>query len=349
MAVCAVVALVGIANGFRLTFLEFYQGVGIDLLVVRTGSARRLTSTIEESLGEKIAAIDGVREVIPGLADVVSFPDMGLYMVPVSGLVPETRVFESMQPVRGRRLTKEDGRAVMLGVTLADSMGKTTGDIVEVVVGEPFTVVGVYESFNVIQNGSMVVTIKELQRLMGREGQVSGFSIVTDDSADDALQHRIANEVKELEHGISVRPTREHVDSLTEIQLAVAMAWLTSTVATIIGTVGMLNTMFMSIQERTLEIGLLLAIGWTRLRIILMVVLEAIMLSACGAVVGTVCALGLVALLTRMPAVNGLIEGHVSTIVIGQGFLIAIIVGVLGGLFPAVRASNLSPSEALRH
>ena len=66
LAVGSVVSLVGIANGFKHTFLEFYQGVGIDLLVVRSGSARRLTSTMEESLGDKIAALPGVVEVIPG-------------------------------------------------------------------------------------------------------------------------------------------------------------------------------------------------------------------------------------------------------------------------------------------
>ncbi len=349
LAVCAVVALVGIATGFKRTFMDFYQGVGIDLLVVRTGSARRLTSTMEESLGDKIAALDGVKEVVPGLADVVSFPDVGLYMVPVSGLMPETRVFESMKPVTGRRLTKADGKSVMLGVTLAESLGKTTGDTVEVVEGEPYEVAGVYDSFNVIQNGSIVMSVKELQGLMGREGQVSGFSIVTDDPTNDAQLKRIAKEVSALESGISVRPTREHVESLSEIQLAVAMAWLTSTVATIIGAVGMLNTMFMSIQERTLEIGLLRAIGWTRTRIISMILLEAIILSILGAVIGILSALGLVAMLTRMPAVNGLIEGHISLIVIGQGFLIAILVGLIGGLLPAIRASKLSPSEALRH
>ncbi len=348
LAVGSVVALVGISTGFKQTFLEFYEGVGIDLLVVRTGSARRLTSTIDESLTEKIRALPGVKEVIPGLADVVSFPDEGLYVVPISGLVPETRVFESMKLVSGRMLTLADGKAVILGLTLADSLGKTTGDRLEVVEGNEFEIVGVYDGFNVIQNGSMVMSVKELQQLMGRQGQVSGISIVVEDASDKDLLDRISQQVEAMESGLTVRPTREHVESLSEIQIAIAMSWLTSSVAILIGTVGMLNTMFMSIQDRTLEIGLLRAVGWSRIRVVSMILSEAVFLSTLGACLGIAAAFLLVKLLTRMPAVNGLIEGQISATVVGQGFMIAILVGFLGGLFPAMAASRLSPNEALR-
>jgi putative ABC transport system permease protein len=349
LAVCAVVSLVGIANGFKSTFMDFYQGAGVDLLVVRSGSARRLTSTLDETLGDRIAALDGVVDVIPGLADVVSFPDQGLYVVPVSGLVPETQVFEAMEPISGRRLLKTDDRAVMVGITLADSLGKKVGDKLEIVEEEEYTIVGIFESFNVLQNGSLVISVPELQRLMGREGEVSGFSIITRDASDKELLDRIAVAVTAMEPEVKVRPTREHVESLTEIQMAVAMAWLTSAVAIVIGSIGVLNTMFMSIQERTLEIGLLRAIGWTRVRIVAMILLESVLLSAIGAAIGISVAFVLVSLLTQMPAVNGLIEGRIQFAVVMQGLIIALVVGFLGGLLPAFAASRLSPSEALRH
>jgi putative ABC transport system permease protein len=152
-----------------------------------------------------------------------------------------------------------------------------------------------------------------------------------------------------MEPEVKVRPTREHVESLTEIQMAVAMAWLTSAVAIVIGSIGVLNTMFMSIQERTLEIGLLRAIGWTRVRIVAMILLESVLLSAIGAAIGISVAFVLVSLLTQMPAVNGLIEGRIQFAVVMQGLIIALVVGFLGGLLPAFAASRLSPSEALRH
>lgn len=348
IAVCAVVALVGISTGFKHSFMKFYESVGIDLLVVRSGSARRLTSTMDEGLGPKIEKLPGVKEVIPGLADVVSFPEENMYVVAVSGLEPETPPFEEFTVIEGRQLKKSDGKTVMLGVTLADSLSKKVGDIIDIVEGEPFEIVGIFDSFNVIQNGTMVVSIKELQRLMDRENQVSGFSIVTDDPSDTAALDRIAREVEKMESGITVRSTRDHVESLSEIQMAIAMAWLTSTVAILIGTVGMLNTMFMSIQERTLEIGLLRAVGWSQKRVISMILLEAVFLSLIGAVVGTLAAFGLVKLLTQMPMVNGLIEGRIGSDIVFMGILVAVLVGFVGGLLPAISASRLSPNEALR-
>ena len=348
IAVGAVVSLVGIANGFKQSFLEYYQGAGIDLLVLRSGSARRLTSTMDEKLGESIAQLPGVTEVVPGLADVVSFPDEGLYVVAVSGLVPETRVYDLMEVTDGRALTRDDGRAVMLGVTLAENLQKSVGDTVEVVEEEPYEVVGIFDGFNVLQNGSIVMSVTELQRLMGREGQVSGFSIITTDATDDALLDRIADDVEKMDSGIVVRRTREHVETISEIQIAVAMAWLTSTVAILIGTVGMLNTMFMSVHERTTEIGLLLAIGWSRLRVIGLILNEAALLSFVGGMLGIGCAMILVNVLTSMPTASGLVEGKISPSVVGQAMLIALVVGLLGGVLPAFRASRLTPMEALR-
>lgn len=348
IAVASVVALVGIASGFQATFLEFYEGVGIDLLVVRTGSARRLTSTIDQSLVPKIEAVKGVTEVIPGLADVVSFPDEGLYVVAVSGLVPETMVFDHMEMIGGRKLTKEDGKACMLGATLADTLGKKTGDKVEIVEGDEFVIIGVFDGFSVIENGSIVVSVGQLQRLMDRDGQVSGISVIVDEPSNEAELERIAAEIKTMEQGISVRQTKEHVESLSEIQVAIAMAWLTSVVAMIIGTLGMLNTMLMSLQERIGEIGLLRAVGWTRSRIAKMILAESILMSVIGGLMGVVAAFILVAILTELPVAKGLIEGRIDLKVIGQGMLIAVIVGVLGGVLPALNATRLAPADALR-
>ena len=80
IAVGSVVALVGIANGFKDSFMEFYQSAGVDIIVTRSGSQRRLTSTLNESLSDRIQALPGVKEVVPGLADVVSFADVNLYV-----------------------------------------------------------------------------------------------------------------------------------------------------------------------------------------------------------------------------------------------------------------------------
>ena len=128
IAVGSVVALVGIASGFEETFLSLYKGSGIDMIVVRAGAKQRLTSTLDEALGARIEELPGVHAVIPGLADVVSFEEYGLYGVLVEGWVPETVVFDHIQVLAGRSLRRDDRKAVMLGSVLAKNLEKKVGD-----------------------------------------------------------------------------------------------------------------------------------------------------------------------------------------------------------------------------
>jgi len=348
IAVGSVVALVGIANGFRDSFLEFYKAADVDMVVVRSGSQRRLTSTLDETLADRIQALPGVKEVVPGLADIVSFSEANLFVVPISGLIPETHVFDHFKITNGRTLLKTDKKSIVLGIDLAQALGKEVGSKLDVVEGQPFEVIGIFDSSNVFESGSILMPLIDLQELMGREGQVSGVSVTVKDPNDHAAMERLSEQIKGLEHGLSVRTTREHVESLSEIQMAIAMAWLTSTVAILIGTLGTLNTMFMSIQERVREIGILRALGWERKRIVAMILGESVAISFFGGLVGAVGALLLVQLLTRLPAVNGLIQGRIDWVVLLQGISISLLVGFIGGLLPAISASRLTPAAALQ-
>ena len=348
IAVGSVVALVGIANGFKDSFLDFYKASDVDIIVARMGSQRRLTSTLDEILASKIQAQPGVKDVVPGLVDVVSFPEANLFLVPVSGLVPETQVFNHFKVNKGRLLLKSDDRSIVLGVDLAATLGKDVGDSLDVVEGEAFQIVGLIESSNVLENGAILMPLPALQKLMGREGQISGVSVTVLDPQDRALVERLTRQIKELEPGLSVRTTKEHVESLTEIQIALAMAWLTSTVAIVIGMLGTLNTMFMSIQERTREIGILRALGWERSRVAMMILGESVTIGLAGGIAGTLAAVTFVRLLTRVPAVNGMIQGRIDVTVLAEGMLTAVLVGLLGGLLPALSVSKMKPAEALQ-
>lgn len=348
LGVASVVSLVGISTAFKQTFMKLYSEAGIDLLVVKGRVGRQLESGIAESLVEKVTAIDGVANVIPGVNDVISFPEYDLFMVVVNGWVPESFVFEHLQLAKGRFITHQDHRKVNLGSVLANNLNKQVGDQVEVYDGELFEVVGIFDSFSILESGSVVMPMRELQPLIGREDQVLGMSVITSDGNDAELVQRVAADIEALERGIVARPAREHVDSLTEIKLVTAMAWLTSAIALVIGGVGVMNTMIMSVQERTREIGVLRAIGWRRNRIVRMILYEAVSLSVIGAIVGIGAALLLVRFLSQQPAVSGLIETDIPAFVLGTGLTLAVAVGVLGGFFPALVAARMTPTAALR-
>jgi putative ABC transport system permease protein len=109
-----------------------------------------------------------------------------------------------------------------------------------------------------------------------------------------------------------------------------------------------MNTMLMTVFERTHEICILLALGWRRGRIIRMVLWESALIGLFGGVAGVLIGAVGVKVLGRMPAIRGLLEPDLSLNLLMVSVAIAITVGVISGLYPAWRSSRLAPSRALR-
>ena len=355
LSIGTMVALLGIAEGFNQSFAEVYQKRGIDMVVVQAGTADSLASYLDERVGKLLERLSGVNSVTPGLVDLVAFKEAGMFAVPVSGRKPDSLLSNDLKILRGRRLQVGDKQAVLLGMILAKNLGKQTGDSVAIG-GQEFQVVGVYESFSTFENGSAVMPLKELQRLKGRLHQVTGFLLVLNGSGDksalvDSLHYKI-EEMKD-EQGrslnLAAHSTQDHVGSAMQVRIARAMALLTSIIALFIGSIGMLNTMTTAVLERTREIAILRAIGWRKSRVIRMVLGESLLLCISGAVNGILTAIITTRLMSSLPAVNGLLGKHIPGSVILEGFLLAILVGLIGGVSPAYRAARLLPTEGLRH
>lgn len=347
VAVAAVVALVGVADGFYRSFLDLYTRRGCDLVVQHTGGMQRLSSGVDEKLGDRIRRLPGVRQVIGGLMDVVSFPESDLYAVIVNGWPPDCPVWNQQRVISGRRLHSGDRRRVMLGRVLAANLGKTSGDTVEIY-AERFEVAGVFESVSVYENGAAFMLLHEMQRLVDRPGQVTGYVVLAERSDDRQAVAQLQRRIERLAPRLTVLPAAQFVGSISQIQLSRAVAWLTSAIAGVLGAIGMLNTMAMSVFERAREIGVLRAVGWRRSRIVRLLLGESVVIATVGAALGSLAAAALVQALGRFPATSGLIEGRIPPLVICQGFVLATVVGLAGAAWPALWAANLPPVAALR-
>ncbi|HID77811.1 MAG TPA: ABC transporter permease [Planctomycetaceae bacterium] len=356
VAVAAVVALVGIARDFESSALEIYQRQGTNLVVLRAGTVQWANSVLDERLGQEIARIEGVRRVSGLLFEMISFDDYDLFGVMVRGLPPDSFVLEGLELVgpKSRLIRPDDGRVVLLGQRLAEGLGKTVGDEVKVV-EEPFEVIGIFESPNLFESGSMIMPLDQLQRLQDRKGQVTLFSVVAergDRETVEAICRRITTEIPRLVEyapSLEARPVQEFVEQAVELRLARSVAWLTSAIALVVGTIGMINTMLMAVFERTRELALLRAIGWRKSRVVRMILLESVLLGVAGAVLGTVGGIVLTRILSMLPASGRMVAGDISASVVLQGFAVAMVVGVCGGVYPALRAARLAPTEGLRH
>jgi len=347
IAIAAVIILVGISWNFQNSFMAIYNSKGIDLVVVHAGSSNQLASSLDEKMADRLRKVEGVADVAPSLVDTVAFEDQNLASVLVDGWVPGSLLFRGIKVIDGRALQEGDDKTVMLGRVLAMTLGKKAGDPIQIA-GEPFKVVGIFESESWFENGSLLMPLGTLQKMMGREGQVTGFLIratASDQQSISALRKRIESTIS----GVAATPARDHVQSDTQIRLAKAMSWTTAAVALLLGSVGMLNTMLMSIFERTREIGILRAVGWRRRRVLALVLGEALAISLIGTVLGTILAVIGLRTLTLAPTARGFINPNLPPEVLLIALAMGIGLSLLGGLYPAARAAALEPTEALRY
>lgn len=347
VGVSAVVSLMGISWGFEQSFLTIYESKGIDLVVIKAGIGDRLTSNLSAQLEAKIQAIPGVREAVGSLTDVVSFEQANLMSVLANGWTPGCLLFRGIRMIEGRDLKADDSRDAILGRVLAMNLKKKAGDAIEIS-GEPFQVVGIYESDSLFENGGLVIPLKELQRMMGREGEVSGF-VVSTETPDRAAVEAVGKRIEAGVPGVAAVPARDFVQGDNQIRLVKSMAWATSLIAMILGSVGVLNTMMMTVFERTKEIGILRALGWRRARVMSLILGEATALGAAGAVLGTTLGFLGVKIIAATPMGSIFIAEHLPTTVLMIGILLGLALSTIGGFYPALRAAGLEPSEALRH
>jgi putative ABC transport system permease protein len=346
VGVAAVVSLLGIAWGFERSFMTIYESKGIDLVVVKAG-VDRLTSHLDESLEGRVEQIPGVKDAVGSLTDIVSFEEAGLTTVLINGWKPGSLLFRGIRVVEGRALREGDAQSAMLGRVLALNLKKRAGDTVDIT-GEPFRVAGVYESDSLFENGGVIVPLKELQRLMGREGDVSGI-VVAAASPERRSVEALARRIEATIRGVAAVPARDFVAGDNQIRLVKAMAWATSVIAMVLGSVGVLNTMMMAVFERTREIGVLRALGWRRRRVLGLVLGEATALGLTGVVLGSAIGFAGVKALAQAPMGSIFITSDLPPGVLGIGLVLGLGLSLLGGLYPALRAAALDPTEALRH
>ena len=378
VAVGSMIALLGVSYNVERSVEAAFDARRVDLVVMQKGKSLGLDSEFGEYFVKQTAAMPEVERVSEGVVGSVNMVrangTVDDTIILVQGWRPENFGYEDLTMIRGRRLEAGDDDKlarksspgeqpeppkIILGRILAGNLNKDVGDLITFVGApdRPFEVVGVFKSRVVFEEGGAIVPFDDGQALHSRKGKVTGFSVrVKKDSPDAAAEvEAVKRRIEALRDpdAPSVRLTanspEEYVQSVSQLQLIRAITWLVSAIALAVSVISLLNTMTMSVMERTQEIGILRAVGWPRMRVIRMILGEAALLAAGAAAVGTVLAFLAMQTLTLMPRVNGFVEPDLSPWVVARGFALTVLVGVIGGAYPAYRAARLLPSEAIRH
>jgi putative ABC transport system permease protein len=160
----------------------------------------------------------------------------------------------------------------------------------------------------------------------------------------------VAHEIERRFAGVTaVTEPGQAVKVDTSSRLIISTGWIVSLLALIVGGIGVTNTMAMSVFERIAEIGLLRAVGWRTSRIAALIVSEAIGISLVAAAAGLALGVAASEVFVRHSALSSLVRPHYGASVWAWGLAFALGVGLIGAIYPTLRAVRLTPIAALRH
>jgi putative ABC transport system permease protein len=212
--------------------------------------------------------------------------------------------------------------------------------------GRRYKVVGLYESNIGWEQTGGVVTLRDAQNFVGRPRQVSMIAVKVRD-ADQA--QAVLENINTRYPGVYAALSAEFAQEMPDIKSSNAMLDGISLIAIAAGGLSVLNTMLMSVFERTREIGVLRALGWRRKSVLAMILREAVLLGLLGGAAGIVLAFISIELMKLNAALGSWVEPVWSLYIFARAFVLSIFLGAIGGLYPAFRATRLSPVEALRY
>ncbi|MBZ2166692.1 ABC transporter permease [Methanobacterium spitsbergense] len=359
IGIMVIVALGMVTGGLKNSTQSTLKAGAAEITVVQAGSnSFGQGGTLNDTFVSDLLNISGVKDTTgilrasntstSGQLSNSSSESFGPGGISVTGIDTVKLSLIGVDSVNGTVFSNDSTDQVILGKTIAESLNQTVGDTINLY-GKDFKITGTYETGNFITDAGIMMPLSTLQNLTSNEGKVSNILVKVTDNANvttvsKSIEDAYPNELTTTTAEASASRINQ---GLSFIDTA---SWAISLLAIFIGAVGVINTMIMSVYERTREIGVLKAVGWTERRILGMILGESVVLTLIAFVVGTVIAVvGVELILTVSPSVGGIINPSFAPDIFLRAFVVAFLVGVIGGLYPAYRASRLSPTEALRY
>lgn len=351
--------------------------IGSDLIVVRPSSTKdELTSIVEEltsansfqksSLSIKdIETISGVENVSAVAPIAISTNTIGsdnntLNAVPILGTNLDFNKIESL-PMRYGAFLNENNEenSIVLGHTLSlslfNTINSTVGKTVSIM-GEKFMVVGVLDEVdksinfdNIDFDNSAIVNINTLDKITGstqiqqinvKATNTDSLATTSENIRNELFNQKLGDENFTVAYGEAITHPASNLFTIISGMLATVAA-----ISLIVGGIGVMNIMLVSVAERTHEIGIRKAVGASGRNILMQFLFESLILSILGGIFGLVLGYVLAFLLSVITP----FPPYISWEIIAITFLTTIVIGVIFGIYPALKAATKNPIDSLKH
>jgi putative ABC transport system permease protein len=336
------------------------------------GTASTLTLEDAKAIARNAPSVAAVAPVVQVSAQIVAGRENA--GVILAGVTPEYQWVNNLTIAQGSFITGRDytgrSRVVVLGHHVAETLFGSMSPVDQIVRinGHQFKVIGVLESKGSAFGVEDIIALAPLSTVQSTlsSQQVSsiGHSVqaISVQAKSDAEINSATDEITNiLRQRHRIRTTEK--DDFTVISMSavsriaeqiqgIAMIFLAAIagISLVVGGVGIMNIMLVSVTERTREIGLRKAVGAKRRDILLQFLTESAVLSLCGGAIGVILGWLIVKVASIVSANMGfpfpaIVPGDVIALAVG----VSVFIGLVSGIYPAIRAARLNPIEALRH
>lgn len=368
IGVAAIVALISVGEGLQTAVLSEFEAIGLNTIAVEPGSGSFLETAISRTLSDNdveiMERIDGVEAVIPlYYSNSNAFYRKESSGVMIIGFDPEyTAHLERMgymKLLEGRMLDPNDRYSFIIGENFAknaysNELGVKSRLEME---GKQFRIIGILDEGGIMMGGSfggMAWMHKDIVKSVFDVEDPMEIMVIAK-SQDDVK--RVVEEIEyelEKDHGskdfyvMSMEQMLEGADMVLGLIQLVLVGIAAISLA--VGGIGIMNTMFMAVLERTREIGVMKALGATNKKIRNMFIIEAGFIGMVGGIIGA----GFGFMLALIIGFGSTLAGfslpvEVSPVLFIEALIFAMIVGMISGYIPAKKASEMDPVEALHY
>lgn len=378
IGIMSVIVIIALGQGASASITTQISSLGSNLLTISPGSDQRrgpqsdssanlatLTYADAQAITQQKQAlsIEAVSAVVSKYLPIVANGQNT--SVPVYGISEEYEAVQSIEMNQGSWLHAEDetsvARVAVVGpdvvTTLFGEQAAPVGQSIRID-GKPFVVIGVTKSkgssgFTNPDNAVYIPITTEMKVFLGQNNvQSIQVSVIDPNKTDTVIsslkqllldRHRIDDPTKSDFSILSSKDALSTLGTVTGI-LTAALAGIAG-ISLLVGGIGIMNIMLVTVTERTKEIGLLKAIGAKRRDILIQFLIESIALTLVGGAIGILLGIGLSFLAAKLIAIPFIIRTYSLFLAAG----VSIVIGVIFGLYPAQRAAKLSPIDALRY